>query len=176
MKTISRAYILDEIAKIVEPTLGMRRQCIDDLYEPESSEGGSVLPSTPEELEDLIFQSSLDKIDELDDSETSDDMLEAPITPEELEEFILQCPFENEEFHEFLISEDMGRNPEIEIDEEDLEIALDDVNAWSRNQTWLAGDEWPIVINDNDDHSPGIPFFMDYNGYKSYINLREKIR
>lgn len=94
------------------------------------------------------------------------DTLEAPIRPDELELFILQCPFSNPDIANDLLADDAdGSISEFSFRAEELAELLADIETWARNDTWLAADDWPLVVQGS---TPG--FVLNYEDYVEHIS------
>ncbi len=103
---------------------------------------------------------------ELGEESATLDEIETPIRPEELELFILQCPFSDPDIADWLVAEDPRESAsEISLRAEELKDLLGNVEDWSNNQTWLAADEWPLIV---DGPEPGIVLrYEDYVFHKA---------
>ncbi|MGA7732752.1 MAG: hypothetical protein WCD37_15960 [Chloroflexia bacterium] len=68
--------------------------------------------------------------------------VDAPPTKDEIDEFLLQCPLEKQELTNTLLGEEQAS---VELTSDEYNQFLEDVEAWSGVNAWLAGDEWPHV-------------------------------
>lgn len=134
-KRYSVEYLRDEIARIIQGSLVLRR--------------ASLLPDSSESDMPLLDTNP----DTWDHKNPVVQHLASPATEVEIDEFLAQCPFDNEsqddefqiDYTNILLGDE--EQAYIELDDNGFLLFQKSVADWSGVNAWLGADDWPIIYD-----------------------------